>query len=615
MPESEWAEQRRGVADALGRALTRHAVVLLLGPDRVGKTTLARRVAAGAGAGTYVALAQDPAARQAATRDPATFLRDLGAHAVIDDVHLSPPLLVELELMADRVKTPGVVLAIASSAGMYVASRTHGVRRLPKVSISSLTQGEVRERVGRLIPAAFSGDPTNWPFEALGLTDYVDLALLGGVPELVKLADPMERAKGYADSVEALLAHCSPGEATRLRRMLELVLHRSTARITYEADAAELQIRPNELIDGLETLDALGLLRLSPAWTRFRRGSDSVRAYAADCGYLGVAQLAASADRYRPAPAALVLRTFVAHELHAQNAWARHPVDISFWRSKPSQYDVDFLLEDRTGAVVPVTVSSSLAPGAGEFAGIDAFRRRHPRAYRRGLLLYPGDRIRPMSDHRWAVPLSVLWTVADHEAPLDVASLDAELEAAASALRLLVNRVPATDPEVAEHREGIQSAMKRSLEPRLERIALVLGSLGLGVDAVNPTALPAGEDDPVAPPWFASLQAVLTAGLPNAQLTVVSGLEIRTAGGERAGAARWVAFVSAVMAGHGVVHWQAGHALLPGAEGATAEPALVGVAGPVVCPVGDVEESMVDQLCAALAASLPDALAALTPAA
>mgnify|MGYP003351764647 CR=1 FL=1 len=91
--------------------------------------------------------------------------------------------------------------------------------------------------------------------------------------------------------------------------------------------------------------------------------------------------------------------------------------------------EVEVLLEDDTGTIIPVNVSASIAPGVGEFAGIDAFRRRHPRAYQRGLLLYPGDRIRPLSDNRWAVPLSTLWTVADQEVPLDVASLDAELEA------------------------------------------------------------------------------------------------------------------------------------------------------------------------------------------
>ena len=615
MPESEGKKYRRGVSDALARALSRHPVVLLVGPAGVGKSTVARTAFA-AGTGTYVDLGRDEVARRGALSDPAQFLSRLGPSAVIDDVHHAPRLLQELQSWTGRTSAPGQALAVTSTAGLVEIGRTMGGRDLPKVSMSALTQGELVERVGRLIPAAFSSDPAGWPFEALELSDYVERAHAGGLPDLVDLADIRERREGYRLRIEATFASCRTQDVGRLRRVLQLASTRESTRIVFAADAAELRVTPGELAADLELLESLGLVRRSAAWTRFRRNSDSVRVYVGDPGYLGAALDGTPVDT-RVTPE-LVLRTLVANEIYAQNAWARHPVEISYWRSKPSQFDIDLLLEDRDGAVIPLSVSANPTPAAADFAAIDAFRRRHPRAYRRGLLFYPGDRIRALSDNRWAVPLSVLWTVADADLPLDVASLDTELEEAASAMRVLVARPRVTDPEIVARRDDLEAAMARSLTPRLERIALVLASLGLGTDAVAAMAEPPRSDALAPRAWSAGLRELLVGKVVNPRLTVLGGLEIHPGAhgpASSSSAPRWVAFVSVVLDGTGTLRWQAGHALLASSVAGPALPTLVGMVGPVLCPVGEVDESMMEQLCAALAASLPDALAALNPAA
>lgn len=627
MPEVGSVDQRRGVSDALDRALTRHAVVLLVGPPGVGKSAVAQRAFPDAPIVERVALASDPDARRAAAADPGAFLRKLGVPAVVDDVHLVPALLVELESLAERLRTPGSLLAVAGTDGLRIAARAVGVRRIPHVSVGSLTQGEQLQRVGRLITAALTGDPSQWPFEALSTADYVERALAGGLPAPLALGEPAARAVAYRRTVGERLAGLPPAEAQGCARVLHHVLAGTSGRITVDQDGRELGLSSGAFQAGLDALEALGLVRLSPAWTRFRRGADVLRAYAHDPGFLN----AAAPGGPSAIPALAALRTLVAHELHTQNAWSRHPVEISFWRAKPAQFDIDFLLEERGGGVVPVAVSAAANPGVDEFAGIDAFRRRHPRAYRRGILLHPGERIRSLADNRWAVPLSVLWTVSDGEAPLDVASLDAELEAAASALRVLVERPSVSDPELAGRRVEIGEIMECSIGPRLERIALVLGSLGLGVDRVGPVAHPPADPPAPGPParppavtappsWLSGVLAALRRSTQDARLVVIKGLEIRTPDADPAAAARWVAFVSAAVMAGGSVSWQAGHALLPppvlGVDGPDADDGarLVGMAGPVFGPAGGaVDEGALDQLCAALAATLPDAMAALQP--
>ncbi len=609
MSDNGAQQHRRGVTEALARALSRHPVVLLVGPGMAGTTTAARAALPNA---TYVSLKQDEAACSAATADVAGFLSRLGAPAVIDDVHLVPRLLDELQLLIERLQTPGQYLVVAAPDGLKATARKSGSWSLPQVSMGPLTQGELQGSVGRLIPAAFSSDPASWPFEPLSTDDYVQRSRAGGLGPLIGLGDDAARATAYGERIDAKLVHCSPAEISRLRATMVLIRSRANSKVVFAADAERLGVSPSKLGQDLALLEELGVVRLSTAWTRFRRQGDSLRVYLRDPGFLTALpapQLTAAEE------AELAMRTLVLHELYTQNSWARHPVNISFGRAKPSQLDVDLLLEDRSGAVIPVLILSTRAPTAADLAPIDAFRRRHPRAYRRGLLLHPGDRIMGFGEQRWAVPLSVLWTLADRDVPLDVASLDTELEVAATAIRVMVSRPRTMDPEVGERRSQLTQIMARTLIPRLERISLVLASLGLGAKETPAIADPAAPDDKAAPAWIHGLRLTLLRNVTSPRLTVICGLAIDA--GElappQAGSPRWVAFVSAVLDGTGTLRWHAGHALLDPPTDPPSEARLVGMAGPVLCQIGEVDEMLIDKLAAALAATLPDALAALTP--
>ncbi len=609
MADNGAQQHRRGVTEALSRALSRHPIVLLVGPGLVGKTTVARAAVADA---SYVSLAQDDTARIAATADAAGFLSRLGTPAVIDDVHVAPRLLDELQLLAERLQTPGQILAVASPAGLRSVARKSANWSLPRVSMSSLTQGELRGSVGRLIPASFTSDPATWPFEPLGINDYLERSRAGGLGPLIEMADDTQRGLAYGARIDPKLAHCAPPELSRLRHTLALLSARPTGKVNFAADAERLGVGSSQLVADLELLEELGLVRLSIAWTRFRRHGDSVRAYLSDPGFL----TALPAPQLTDAEAAEVaIRTLVVHELYVQNAWARHPVDISFWRSKPSQFDIDVLLEDHSGAVIPVSISTTETLTSADLAPIDAFRRRHPRAYRRGLVLHPGDRVVSFGEQRWAVPISALWTLAERDVPLDVASLDTELEVAATAIRVMVTRPRIVDPEVGERRSQLSQIMTRTLIPRLERISLVLASLGLGAKEVPVFADPAGPEDLTPPPWLHGLRFTLLRNVTSPRLTMLCGLAIDAGdlAPPQTGSPRWVAFVSAVFDSTGTLRWHAGHALLDPPTDPPSEARLVGMAGPVLCGIGEVDEMLIDQLAAALAATLPDALAALSP--
>jgi len=101
---------KRFVEDRALEALADTPVVLIVGPRRVGKTTLVRNM--GAADRTYVTL-DDQTALEAARTDPAGFVRDLD-RATIDEVQRAPELMLAIKKTVDEEHGPGRFLLTGS---------------------------------------------------------------------------------------------------------------------------------------------------------------------------------------------------------------------------------------------------------------------------------------------------------------------------------------------------------------------------------------------------------------------------------------------------------------------------------------------------------------------
>lgn len=618
---------RRGLYESLVRAGQTHPLVVLEGIAGVGKTALANQLRETGLYEAYVSLAEDDNAARARSQST-EFVADLGERpTIIDDIHLAPELLVDLQRAVERGRVAPAFLAVGRPLPRVGELARGG--RLARLRLGSLAQSERRGTVGRFVTAVFAGDPSTWTFDPLALADYLGLAIAGGMPAVATDADvPGQgpRGDGIGDAAavyEALARTLLGGEdAVRtnatagqdhLRRMLDYLAARPGGRLRLERSADNLGLSPATLARQLDELVRRGaIVRLHP-WSRTRRAAllDSMRVFVADPGLCAHALGIRALGDIDAASAPILLDALVAHELTTQNGWLRHPVDITFWRSRSGQFHVDFLLETESGAVIPVAVTTAAMPTAADLAGIDAFRRRHPRAFRRGVLLYPGDRVRALGDDRWAVPLSVMWTLAPDEAPLDVGSLDAELDAVSATLRGLVERATPSDEEAQRRREVLQAAMRAALEPRLSRIATTLGGLGMVIEPLDVTVV-GGERG--LPGWLAPLGDRLRGqDASRAAATVVGGLSIGV--GQPVDGGSWLAVVVAELRIDGTVTWHACHALR-GGDGAGGprtgeELELVAPVGPLLTRFDGAIDGPVDQLSAALASTLPDAMAQL----
>lgn len=106
---------RRAHLDTLIEYLTNFPVVAMLGSRQVGKTTLARQVAAGWPGPVKHFDLEDPE-DQARLADPSFILRSLTGLIILDEIQTRPDLFPLLRVLADRPDTPARFLILGSAA-------------------------------------------------------------------------------------------------------------------------------------------------------------------------------------------------------------------------------------------------------------------------------------------------------------------------------------------------------------------------------------------------------------------------------------------------------------------------------------------------------------------
>ena len=107
--------QREHHLQQIAQALGQFPVVAMLGTRQVGKTTLARQLAAQWDGPTHHFDLEDPD-DQARLSDPSFVLRPLTGLVVLDEIQMQPQLFALLRVLADRPETPARFLILGSAA-------------------------------------------------------------------------------------------------------------------------------------------------------------------------------------------------------------------------------------------------------------------------------------------------------------------------------------------------------------------------------------------------------------------------------------------------------------------------------------------------------------------
>ena len=97
----------------------------------------------------------------------------------------------------------------------------------------------------------------------------------------------------------------------------------------------------------------------------------------------------------------------VAGEILKQATWTEHSVDLYHYRSQSGD-EVDIVLEDRAGDVSAMEVKLSASVGPQDTKGLVSLRNSLGKHFVRGVVVYTGHEVIPMSDRIFAVPIGTL---------------------------------------------------------------------------------------------------------------------------------------------------------------------------------------------------------------
>ena len=138
--------------DAILKRLAAFEVTAILGPRQIGKTTLAKQVAAAYAKPCRHFDLEDPAVAARLNADPGLALRGLKGLVVIDEVQRAPELFPLLRVLADRRPRPARFLILGSAAPdlLRQSSETLAGRinhyELPGLSLQEVGTGNLSKR-------------------------------------------------------------------------------------------------------------------------------------------------------------------------------------------------------------------------------------------------------------------------------------------------------------------------------------------------------------------------------------------------------------------------------------------------------------------------------------
>jgi predicted AAA+ superfamily ATPase len=327
----------RLLADELVRATRSFPAIILTGPRRAGKTTLLQRLFPEA---SYH-LMEDPDVLQRVRTDPRTFLDEVRAPAILDEIQNVPELFAYVRTRIDgHPRRTGQWLL----TGSQEAALMHGVTE----SMAG------RAGVLQLLPLSTLESDKVTPFR-------------GGFPEVIarpRSADVWLRSYVQTYLERDVRAVTAVRDLTTFRRFLALVASRCGQLLNKTDLAAPLGVSVPTIGAWLDVLETTGqILVVPPYFENFgKRLVKTPKLYFVDTGLLCSLLGIGSARELERSPfLGAVFESFVASEM-AKAALAAGRRRELYWYRDHQGLEVDFLLPAPGGGLMLVEAKATRTP-------------------------------------------------------------------------------------------------------------------------------------------------------------------------------------------------------------------------------------------------------------
>ena len=393
-------------------ALADTPVVLIVGPRRAGKTTLARKMAEEGR--TYITL-DDRTVLDAALSDPNGFIRGLD-RAIIDEIQRAPGLLLAIKKSVDEDYRPGRFLLTGSANVMTLprvadslAGRIETIRMLP------LARAEISGAAPTFLERLFKGRLEGERQAVIG-DDLVRLALLGGFPEAIERESERRRqawARSYLTSVltRDLRDIAEIERLAELPKFVRLLAEYSGRLVNYSQFGSEIDVSHKTGQRYVALLEQVFLVSTLQPWytNALKRIAKTPKLHFLDSGLLAAVR-GLSFDRVRADRSDLgaLLESFVFSEVLKLMTASDLQLAAYHFRDREMR-EVDIVLERDDGTIAGIEVKAAATVTSRDFAGLRTLAEACGERFACGVVLYDSADFVPFDDKLAAVPLSCLW--------------------------------------------------------------------------------------------------------------------------------------------------------------------------------------------------------------
>ncbi len=413
----------RHLAQELTDALTYSRIVNIVGSRQVGKTTLVRDLFQ---SGKFITL-DDEALLAAIEADPQGQLEsltsDLGnAPLIIDEAQRSKSLSLSIKRIVDANRRKGQFVLTGSSnvfTSAEIADSLAG--RMRTLQLWPLSAAEInRCKPQHILDWAIQKEPKLTQLEnpaALSRSEYIDLILMGGYPEIRQL--PLRtRHRQYRDYINSVVerdvADILPIRKTDvLRRLIDQMAARSGQEINVAELTKLLGVRRETITQYLDVVERLSLIIKLGSWTsgEGKREVRNAKYHFVDSG------LASALRRFNTTtfdvgenPTALggILESYIFNELQRSLPLQDEGFRLYHWRSSDKR-EVDILADAGT-KLVGVEVKSAATVSNDDFKHLRWFANEGPGKSRTftGIVFYMGAEKLSFGNRQFALPVSCL---------------------------------------------------------------------------------------------------------------------------------------------------------------------------------------------------------------
>ena len=402
----------RFVERRAGEALADTPVVLIVGPRRAGKTTLARKMAEEGR--TYITL-DDRTVLDAALSDPNGFIRGLD-RAIIDEIQRAPDVLLAIKRSVDEDRRPGRFLLTGSANVMTLprvadslAGRIETIRMLP------LARAEIEGTAPTFLERLFEGRLEGERQAVIG-NDLVRLVLLGGFPEAIERESERRRqawARSYLTSVltRDLRDIAEIERLAELPKFVRLLAEYSGRLVNYSQFGSEIDVSHKTGQRYVALLEQVFLVSTLQPWytNALKRIAKTPKLHFLDSGLLAAVR-GLSFDRVRADRGELgaLLESFVFSEVLKLMTASDLQLAAYHFRDRQMR-EVDIVLERDDGMIVGIEVKAAATVTSRDFAGLRTLAEACKERFACGVVLYDSADFVPFGDKLAATPLSCLW--------------------------------------------------------------------------------------------------------------------------------------------------------------------------------------------------------------